>query len=118
MNVGRKGQPESADCDAHGGVPRGRPRRIAKSKVLIHDVCRQRHATQDECGQPPRELQRIGRRPPGKSAIQRRFTAEHTFREGGDYDVAFRLKQKSRIVGFSKSMVRVKSGLHEDDFGQ
>ena len=55
---------------------------------------------------------------PGKSTIQRRFTAEHTFREGGDYDVAFRLKQKSKIVGFSKGMVRVKSGIHEDAFDQ
>ena len=54
----------------------------------------------------------------GKSAIQRRFTAEHTFREGGDYDVAFRLKQKKRIVGLSKGMVRVKSGIHEDAFDQ
>ena len=54
---------------------------------------------------------------PGKSTIQRRFTAEHTFREGGNYDVAFRLKQKSRVVGVSKVMVRVKSGI-EEDFGQ
>ena len=53
----------------------------------------------------------------GKSAIQRRFTAEHTFREGGDYDVAFRLKQKKRIVSLSKGMVRVKSGI-EEEFGQ
>ena len=55
---------------------------------------------------------------PGKSTIQRRFTAEHTFREGGDYDVAFRLKQKSKIVGFGKGTVRVKAGIHEDDFAQ
>jgi hypothetical protein len=54
---------------------------------------------------------------PGKSTIQRRFTSEHTFRESGDYDVAFRLKQKSRVVGLGKSTVRVKSGL-EEDFGQ
>jgi len=50
----------------------------------------------------------------GKSAIQRRFTAEHTFREGGDYEVAFRLKQKNRIVGFSKATVRVRSGVYDD----
>ena len=30
---------------------------------------------------------------PGKSTIQRRFSAEHTFRQGGEYDVVFRLKQ-------------------------
>jgi hypothetical protein len=55
---------------------------------------------------------------PGKSAIQRRFTSDHTFREGGDYDVAFRLKQKSRIVSLAKGTVRVKSGIHEDAFDQ
>jgi PKD repeat protein len=54
----------------------------------------------------------------GKSAIQRRFTAEHTFQQAGNYDVAFRLKQKSRVVGLSKGMVRVKSGLEDDDSNQ
>jgi hypothetical protein len=52
----------------------------------------------------------------GKSVIQRRFTADHTFRQSGDYDVAFRLKQKSRIVGYAKGTVRVKAGVHDDDF--
>jgi hypothetical protein len=52
----------------------------------------------------------------GKSSIQRRFSAEHTFRQSGDYDIAFRLKQKNRVVGYSKGTVRVKAGLHEDDF--
>jgi hypothetical protein len=55
---------------------------------------------------------------PGKSAIQRRFTAEHVFQQGGAYDVAFRLKQKGRVVGSSKGMVRVKSGIYEDDSDQ
>ena len=50
----------------------------------------------------------------GKSTIQRKFTADHTFREGGDYEIAFRLKQKSRIVGYSKGTVRVKSGLDDN----
>ena len=54
---------------------------------------------------------------PGKSTIQRRFTAEHTFRQSGSYDVAFRLKQKARVVGYGKGLVRVRSGL-EDDFDQ
>ena len=52
----------------------------------------------------------------GKSTIQRRFTAEHTFRKGGDYDVAFRLKQKKRVVSLTKVMVRVRAGLSEEDF--
>jgi hypothetical protein len=52
----------------------------------------------------------------GKSTIRRRFTAEHTFRTGGDYDVAFRLKQKKRVVSQTKVMVRVRGGLSEEDF--
>lgn len=51
----------------------------------------------------------------GKSAIQRRFTAEHTFRQGGEYDIAFRLKQKKRVVGLGRTMVRVRSGIDEFD---
>lgn len=54
----------------------------------------------------------------GKSTIQRRFTSEHTFRQSGDYDIAFRLKQKDRIVASSKTMVRVRAGFSQDDFGQ
>ena len=53
---------------------------------------------------------------PGKSTIERRFSAEHTFRQGGQYDVAFRLKQKNKIVGLAKAVIRVRSGLSEDDF--
>lgn len=52
----------------------------------------------------------------GKSTIRRRFTAEHTFRTGGDYDVAFRLKQKKRVVTLARAMVRVRAGLSEEDF--
>jgi len=50
----------------------------------------------------------------GKSEIQRRFTAEHTFRQGGDYEIAFRLKQKSRVVAYSKGTVRVRAGINDD----
>lgn len=50
----------------------------------------------------------------GKSTIQRRFTAEHTFRQGGEYDIAFRLKQKNRVVALSKTLVRVRSGIDEN----
>ena len=50
----------------------------------------------------------------GKSEIQRRFTSEHTFREEGDYEIAFRLKQKSRVVAFTKGTVRVKSGIFDN----
>jgi hypothetical protein len=50
----------------------------------------------------------------GKSTIQRRFSAEHTFRQGGQYDVTFRLKQKKKVVGFGRTIVRVRTGLDED----
>ena len=50
----------------------------------------------------------------GKSEIQRRFTAEHTFRQGGEFEIAFRLKQKSRVVAYSKGMVRVRAGIYDD----
>ena len=50
----------------------------------------------------------------GKSEIQRRFTSEHTFRQEGDYEIAFRLKQKSKVVAFSKAIVRVKSGIFDN----
>ena len=52
----------------------------------------------------------------GKSTIPRRFSAEHTFRQGGQYDVAFRLKQKKKVVGLGKTVVRVRTGLSEEDF--
>ena len=50
----------------------------------------------------------------GKSEIQRRFSGEHTFREPGDHEVTFRLKQKNRVVGFVKGTVRVRSGVLDD----
>ena len=51
----------------------------------------------------------------GKSTIQRRFNSEHTFRQAGEYDVVFRLKQKSRVVGMAKATVRVRAGIHDAD---
>ena len=51
----------------------------------------------------------------GKSTIQRRFSSEHTFRQAGEYDVVFRLKQKSRVVGMAKATVRVRAGIHDAD---
>ena len=50
----------------------------------------------------------------GKSEIRRRFSADHTFRQGGEYEVVFRLKQKSRVVAFIKGTVRVRSGISDD----
>jgi hypothetical protein len=44
----------------------------------------------------------------GKSEIRRRFTQEHTFRIPGTYEVAFRLKQGSKIVGAARVTVQVR----------
>lgn len=51
---------------------------------------------------------------PGKSTIRRRYTAEHTYRESGQYQIYFRLKQKNRIVGAGNGTVQVRAGLRED----
>ena len=52
----------------------------------------------------------------GKRSIKRRFSADHTVRQAGEYEVAFRMKQKSRVVGYSKGTVRVRPGVHDQDF--
>jgi hypothetical protein len=48
-----------------------------------------------------------------KSVIKRRFSTEHTFRQPGAYRVAFRLKQKDRIVGMSSANIQVRAGLSQ-----
>jgi hypothetical protein len=49
----------------------------------------------------------------GKSMIQRRFTADHVYRQAGSYRIAFRLKQKTRQVGGAVASVQVRSGAGE-----
>jgi hypothetical protein len=49
----------------------------------------------------------------GKSVIRRRFSTEHTFRLPGAYRVAFRLKQKERVVGSSSVNVQVRAGVSQ-----
>jgi hypothetical protein len=49
----------------------------------------------------------------GKSTIQRRFSADHMYRQGGAYRVAFRLKQKTKVVGGATTNVTVRSGASE-----
>ena len=44
---------------------------------------------------------------PNGSVIARRFSATHTYQEGGQFKVALRLKQKDRIVAMADSNVRV-----------
>ena len=49
----------------------------------------------------------------GKSTIQRRFSAEHIYRQGGAYRVFFRLKQKTKLVAAASTNVTVRSGAGE-----
>ena len=49
----------------------------------------------------------------GKSEIQRRFAADHTYRLPGRHRIFFRLKQKSDVVAASSSNVQVRRGAGE-----
>ncbi|MBI4266389.1 MAG: PKD domain-containing protein [Acidobacteria bacterium] len=49
----------------------------------------------------------------GKSTIRRRFTAEHVYRQQGNYRITFRLKQKTRVVGATTATVQVRGGAGE-----
>ena len=53
----------------------------------------------------------------GVSTIRRRFSADHTFQNGGAYRVIFRLKQKTRVVASASTNVQVRAGVR-DDFGR
>jgi hypothetical protein len=53
----------------------------------------------------------------GTSQIQRRFTAEHIFRQQGRHSVTFRLKQGDDVVAFSSVNVQVRMGVG-DRFGR
>lgn len=50
----------------------------------------------------------------GKSTIERRYSAEHTFNEHGSYSVRLRLKQGSRVVASASTNVQVRDGFRED----
>ncbi|MBI2188063.1 MAG: hypothetical protein HYU37_13250 [Acidobacteria bacterium] len=49
----------------------------------------------------------------GKSTIQRRYSAEHIYRQGGVYRLVFRLKQKTKTVGSAITNLQVRSGAGE-----
>jgi len=53
----------------------------------------------------------------GTSTIRRRFSADHTFQQGGAYRVTFRLKQKTRVVASASTNVQVRAGVR-DEFGR
>lgn len=48
---------------------------------------------------------------PGKSAIKRRFSADHVYRIPGDYRVVFRLKKKNKVVASATTSVRIRPGI-------
>src|SRR5688500_2793713 len=50
----------------------------------------------------------------GKSAIKRRFSAEHVFRYSGTYQVYFRLKQKDKTIASSAATVQVRAGVRDE----
>jgi len=43
----------------------------------------------------------------GKSQIRRQFSTTHIFRQGGRYQVSFRLKQKDKVVGLARAGLQV-----------
>ena len=49
----------------------------------------------------------------GKSSIQRRYSADHTFRLSGDYRVTFRLKQKDKVIASATTTLTVRAGATE-----
>ena len=53
----------------------------------------------------------------GTSKIQRRFTANHTYRQVGRHRIIFKLKQKTEQVAATNTSVQVRRGLG-DPFGR
>ena len=53
----------------------------------------------------------------GKSTIRRRFTADHVFRQQGQFKVVFKLKQKTKQVAAVSTNVQVRGGVG-DGFGR
>ena len=49
----------------------------------------------------------------GKSSIRRSYTAEHVYRQAGNFRVFFRLKQKDRVVGATSANLQVRAGAGE-----
>jgi outer membrane receptor for Fe3+-dicitrate len=47
----------------------------------------------------------------GKSEIKRRFTADHTFRMGGNFRIQFRIKKKDKSIAGAATSVQIRPGL-------
>ena len=50
----------------------------------------------------------------GKSAIKRRYTVEHRFKNPGGYRIILRLKKGDRVVATANTQVQVRAGLGQD----
>lgn len=50
----------------------------------------------------------------GKSSIQRRWSAEHIYRQSGTFRAVFRLKQKDRVITANSVNVQVRSALRDE----
>jgi len=47
----------------------------------------------------------------GKSEIKRRFTADHVYRQAGEFKIQFRLKKKDKAVAAARTSVTIRPGL-------
>ena len=47
----------------------------------------------------------------GKSEIKRRFTADHTYRMGGNFRIQFRLKKKDKSIAAASTSVQIRPGI-------
>jgi hypothetical protein len=48
---------------------------------------------------------------PGKSAIKRRYTVEHRFKNPGGFKVVLRLKKGTKVIATANTLVQVRAGL-------
>lgn len=53
----------------------------------------------------------------GKTEIKRRFTAEHTYSNGGNYRIQLRLKKKNKAIVSGSTSVQIRPGIHEGGGG-
>ena len=49
----------------------------------------------------------------GKSEIRRRFTAEHSYPNGGNFRIQLRLKKKNKVIVSGSTSVQIRPGIHE-----
>ena len=47
----------------------------------------------------------------GKSEIKRRFTADHVYRQAGDFRIQFRLKKQNKAIAAAATSVKIRPGL-------